>query len=272
MSEPAADATWLKALHESEAVRICDTEQEFHKSWQRWAKDIDNPLEMAIVGGGMVLNFGLIFSAGYQAALRRIFPDVDFAAWGAFAVSEDKSGVLPGVTAQETAAGFVLNGSKTWIAASACVEEVVLSARLGEKVRSFRVGRDTPGMTIATRSPGRVLPALSQGTATLDDVLVDVALRQDRVGQFASAEVVYIYTAFLASTWRRWPPRRDAVLPLLSLAQRVHENHELARESMVELDRGVQALLRSLRQGEGGIDDLWRRDYKLIEMYANPVS
>ena len=85
---------------------------------------------------------------------------------------------------------------------------------------------------------------------------------------FAAAEVFYIYLAFLGSTWRRWPDRAAEVTIALEAAEHVADVRELNKHAhLEELNAQVQSLLRSLREHEGGADDMWRRDYKLIAMY-----
>ncbi len=249
---------------------VVHTEAELHNVWCEVVSEISDFAGMALFTGAMVEDFALIFSAGYQAALRHTFPRHYFADWAAFAVSEDKSGALPGVDWEETGDGFVVTGSKTWIAASECVQELVIKAGRGGRAKYFAVPRDTAGLTIETRPPGRVLPGLSQGSAHFDKAVLPAAADLDTtlVPGFAAAEVYYIYLAFLGSTWRRWPDRATEVTLALEAAAHVEDVRELNKQAhLAELNAQVQSLLRSLRDNEGGADDLWRRDYKLIAMY-----
>lgn len=232
------------------------------------------PMAMAFVGGALADRFAWIFVAGYQGAIRHIFPTRKFPAWVAFAVSEDRSehAPLPGVTWQAADDAIVVNGSKTWVAASENCDEIVFSAGRGGGKRFFVVARVNPNVALETRPPGRMLPDLSQGSAhfTATRLALESEMNTRLVPGFGPCEVLYIYAAFLASTWVRFPAERGAVAPLLELASEISSREEVSREhaDMVEFDRGVQRLLRHLRQDVCGHNDLWRRDYKLIAMYA----
>ena len=97
------------------------------------------PFEMAVQAGLLADRFSWIFTAGYQGAMRHVFPQERFDGWAAFAVSEDRSedNPLPGVTWQADGPGFVIEGSKTWVAASAHCDDIVFSAGRGGAKRFF---------------------------------------------------------------------------------------------------------------------------------------
>lgn len=266
----------VDAIAAVDAVDPVERETDFLALWQRHCAKL--PLiQMAAVGGALADRFAWIFAAGYQGAVRHSFPALEFSGWAAFAVSEDKreKDPLPGVTwanSTEFDEGFVINGSKTWIAASAIASDIIFSAGKGSDRRFFRIARDHPGLVVETRAPGRVLPDLSQGSAHFHDVrLAEVQEVDSRlVPGFGAREVLYIYTAFLASTWVRAAKERKEVEVLLSQAEAIAAREEIAREDgdMTELDKGVQALLKHLRGFVFGDVDLWRRDYKLVAMYG----
>lgn len=232
------------------------------------------PFEMAVQAGLLADRFSWIFTAGYQGAMRHVFPQERFDGWAAFAVSEDRSedNPLPGVTWQADGPGFVIEGSKTWVAASAHCDDIVFSAGRGGAKRFFRVSPRTQGVTVETRPAGRMLPDLSQGSAHFVNLRLsgDQAVNHRLVAGFGPCEVLYIYTAFLASTWARTSAEKNQALELLALAERVADRDEISRDhdDMIELDLGVQALLAHLRASVFGEVDLWRRDYKLVAMYA----
>ncbi|NKB99135.1 MAG: hypothetical protein GKR90_11675 [Pseudomonadales bacterium] len=233
-----------------------------------------SPFAMSVVGGALADRFAWVFIAGYQGAIRHIFPEEKFTGWAAFAVSEDRSenDPLPGVTWQASKDGPVINGSKTWVAASANCDEIIISAGRGGGKQFFAVSSDHPNVEIETRPAGRMLPDLSQGSAHFSDTRLVSGSELDTrlVPGFGPCEVLYIYSAFLASTWQRFPGERADVELLLEMASKISSRDEVSREhsDMVEFDRGVQSLLRHLREDVCGDIDLWRRDYKLIAMYA----
>ena len=252
-----------------------ETEADFLRLWQSHCSDL-TPFEMAVVGGALADRFSWIFTAGYQGAIRHIFPNEVFAGWAAFAVSEDRSETdpLPGVTYVEQGDGVLLNGSKTWVAASAHCNDVVFSAGRGGDKRFFRVSRGQENLEIETRPPGRMLPDLSQGSAHFKGVLLPFAHEVDTslVPGFGPCEVLYIYSAFLASTYIRLKEadEGDVAVALLNNAEAISRREEISRDhaDMIELDAGVQKLLAHLRENVFGDVDLWRRDYKLVAMYS----
>ena len=262
-------------LGEIETSDPVATESDYLKLWQDLVRDKGSaPFELAVRGGVLADRFSWVFIAGYQAAIRHVFVGETFQGWAAFAVSEDRSedNPLPGVTYEETEGHVVIHGSKTWVAASMHCTDIVFSAGKGGNKRFYRAHRDEENLVVETRPPGRMLPDLSQGSAHFhgvglkSDKLLDTRL----VPGFGACEVVYIYAAFLASTWVRAPAERDETLRLLTLAASICAREEIARDDndMIQLDQGVQSLLQHLRQEVFGDIDLWRRDYKLIAMYA----
>ncbi len=271
-----------KAMPLVDAIAAVDSvdpvarEVDFLALWHRHCAKL--PLiQMAAVGGALADRFAWIFAAGYQGAVRHCFPALEFSGWAAFAVSEDNrdQDALPGVAwanSAEFEEGVVVNGTKTWIAASAIASDLVFSAGKGGDRRFFRIARDHPGLVIETRAPGRVLPDLSQGSAHFYDVRLAATQEVDSrlVAGFGASEVLYIYTAFLASTWVRAEKERKEVEVLLSQAEAIAGREAISREDvdMVALDKGVQALLKHLREFVFGGVGLWRRDYKLVAMYG----
>lgn len=257
-------------------IKIADPvaeEKEFLALWQEHCAD-RTPFEMAVAGGVLADRFAWMFTAGYQGAIRHVFPNEQFDGWVAFAVSEDRSDSdpFPGASYEEISDGFVVNGSKTWVAASAFCRDVIFSAGRGGDKRFFRVERDRDNLELETRPAGRMLPDLSQGSAHFHNVALESQHQVDAslVAGFGPCEVLYIYSAFLASTWVRAPAERDKALSLLMSAERISGRTEISRDhdDMIELDVGVQDLLQHLRANVFGEVDLWRRDYKLVAMYA----
>ena len=248
---------------------IAGSEAAFYQHWMDNLSGVADPVALAVQGGAVVERFGYIFSAGYQAAIRYVFAEEDFPGWVAFAVSEDRSeqNPLPGVISD----GAVLNGYKTWIAASAVCDHLIISAKDEKDVQYFRLDTAAEEVSVETKPPGRMLPDLSQGRANLRDAQGQ-PLDASRVKSFQPAEVLFIYIAFLASTWRRFTERRTQVESLLENAQAI-ANGELGwHERMLQLDAEVQALLQDMRAKEGEADEYWRRDYKLIAMYSRQNS
>lgn len=258
-------------MQEGLSVEPLLVETQFFDAWSDSAGSESDLYRMAIKGGLLADRFAFVFSAGYQAAIRHIFPQLDLSGWVAFAVSEDRSEVdaKPGVSYRRGVQGYVLDGVKTWVAASDVCQKVVLSARGADGTRYFELERGCSGLSFATRPAGRMLPDLSQGSAHIEQVCVAQPIDAERVRSFGPAEVLYIYCAFLGSTWRHFPNRRLAVERILPLAQALCAVDAPAwSPDQLALDAQVQALLVDMRAQEGEHNELWRRDYKLIAMYS----
>jgi acyl-CoA dehydrogenase len=265
----------LEKLYASLDAHSYETEAEYHQAFCTHVKDGHSLFQQALIGGLLAPRFGFVFSAGYQTAIRHIFPSLTASGWVAFAVSEDRNpeAPLPGVDYVEQNGRFELSGFKTWVAASDHCGQFIVSARNqtnGSKgTLYFLVNRAAPGVSVSTRPPGRMLPDLSQGKLELTQYMVAEPLNADRVKSFAAAEVLFIYLAFLASTWANFPARREGVETLLAESESLTQVASPSWDApMLEFDGQVQWLLQDMRTVEGEAHALWRRDYKLISMYA----
>lgn len=253
---------WLEA-----APPPAEEESVFREHWLEQAATESTPFRLASRGGLLAGRFSFVFSAGYQAALRYVFPGLLGTDWGAFAVSEGRDG-LSGVTYRTVDETVRLTGFKTWVAASDVCTDLIVSAQGGEGWRYFHVRSEADGVCVTTRPPGRVLPDLSQGQVELTGAIA-TPVATDRVDHFGTSEALFIYVAFLSSTWARFADRRDEVERALDQARDCAESLPIDwDDAMKSLDRAVQSILGSLREGECAEDALWRRDYKLIAMYG----
>ena len=91
----------------SEGKKINFTELDFLEVW-RTVVDSDMDLtSQTLVAGSKATCLAWVFVAGYQSAIRRVFPGSEFSGWTAFAVSEDRKidPPLPGVEYSNREAG-----------------------------------------------------------------------------------------------------------------------------------------------------------------------
>ncbi len=252
-------------------------EAEFLQRWQTYAAGLQDPLEMAVAGGFCADRLAWVFVAGYQAAIRRTFPRTSFSGWAAFAVSEKDTHLQPGVDWQQHQDTLLLSGHKTWIAASRSVSDLVIKAGRGERARYCLVAEGQSGVTLTHKDSPGMLPDLSQGEATLHEVVVSPAqqLPTEHVAAFSGFEALYIYSAFLAylqvalqklggiETYAREIARG------LSLAAQAHE---LPSPKAHQAFADLTGLVQDLRGRTGGsvfaADPAWQRDQRLIAMYA----
>ena len=174
-------------------------EAAYLQAWLQHAAVATSPLSMALAGGACADRLAWVFVAGYQAALRSVFPALGAEGWACFAVTEDRSGEFSGVDWQSHDDQVVVTGHKSWIAASQHVQQLVVKAGKGDRACYVLLRRDDPGVALSSRDAPGFLPDLSQGFAALDcQVDATRVLDDGRVEQFRWREPLYIYSAFLA--------------------------------------------------------------------------
>ncbi len=117
-----------------------------------------------------------IVDAGRPEQQARYLPPLAAGQLAAFAVTEPDAGSDPGsltMTATPTAAGFVLNGRKTWVSNGGLAQTFVLFASTTPPARhrgitAFIVDRETPGLRLLDREPTLGLPRLGMYTIALE--------------------------------------------------------------------------------------------------------
>ena len=246
-------------------------EAEFKSTWQDHFQPAMTEAELAFESGTLADRLAFLFIAGYMAAVRNCFetPDRTFTV---FALSEDQhpDNPLPGLIVDDRGR---LNGSKTWVACSDTVDEIVVSARQGDSVRLFRVSREQPGLSIITRQDARFLAEMSQGTATFDNValtdLVPVPSMDPRY--FARREPLFLYLAFCGFLYGQGnieaPSLRDR---LTDLSHRDLTSPE-DRSALAELDDAVTARMLSL-DSRHFAGDHYEADRRLIRLYSPVIQ
>ena len=255
-------------------------EAEFCQAWRdQVVQSQGSEFSQAIRGGWLADNLSQVFIAGYQAAIRKTFPQVELAGIAAFAVSEDRSETtpLPGVFWRPHEEGILLAGYKTWVAAIAQVEDLLIKARGEEPGQSgyFLVPVKLDRVHLDVYPGSSRLPDLSQGRALLDEVIVPVAnrLEADAVPGFGRHEALMIYSAFLAMVWRR---TSDASLEKTTAAALLRELEQYFADSAAPvdtsaLDESVQNLRQQLADGQWASDQAFLRDQSLIAMYSRSL-
>lgn len=205
-------------LHRRITPLSAPTEAEWLAAW-RDRRLSDEPLEvMAALGGTHADRLAWVFLSGYQATVYRCFPTLPReAGWTSFVNTEDASGRLPGTSLAGEGDARRLNGWKGWLAASAHVDRLLVSAKQ-EHTPFILVRRDTPGVRIEERGESSYLPELTQGRVEFVDVAVpDAALTGDErtFPTFRASESAYIRVALYAFMFAH-ARRLDAPAGLLS--------------------------------------------------------
>lgn len=194
-------------------------EAEYRRQWGDALALERQPRTLALAGGYLASQLPWVFVAGYQAAIRWVFPDVSIAGWLAFAASEsrDAENPLPGVRRDESGS---LTGWKTWVAAVNSIDGLLVLSKPESSGASAvcEISRSADGLTLhgpdAAAPASRFLGAMSQGRAELSRVPASQAreLSTQRLRWFRYAEAISVYTALSAFLLRQSEVIADAGL------------------------------------------------------------
>ena len=263
------------------------TEDAWHDIWTSRALGSDSPIVTAVIGGALADRLPWVFLSGYQAANRRAFPELPSSpGWVCFAVSEDRDGKLPGASLSEVDGRLELSGTKTWIAASDHVEQLVVTVGAGETQRLVVVDRRTDGVTVESYDRSKFLGDMSQGQATFDHAVVERELPGStaRWG-FGAGEPMHVLTALnafmLSHTLALAGPASligqtlAAIHGAVTLAER-DLTHDLVPFGLAGLDAQTQA---SAQQFEALIEEVapalyerWTIDCRLVGMFSAGIN
>ena len=180
-------------------------ERSFHSAWLAACTTADGePLsdgaELALAGGALADRLAWVFVSGYQAAVRRCFPElVSGAGWTCLAAAEGRGGA--GCELVKQGDSLLLSGEKSWIAGAGVLESLVVSVGEGEARCFVGIQASALGVNIdLPRTPG-FLREMSQGVARFDHVAIPAAgvINEPARGLwFRGAEPLYVMLALNA--------------------------------------------------------------------------
>ena len=178
-------------------------EDGFHSAWRAACTGADGGLladevELALAGGALADRLAWVFVSGYQAAVRRCFPElVSGSGWTCLAAAEGRGG-QECVLAPE-GDGFLLSGEKSWIAGAGVLESLVVSVGEGGSRCFAGLEASATGVAIELpRTPG-FLGEMSQGVARFDRVPVANVVNEPARGLwFRGAEPLFVTLALNA--------------------------------------------------------------------------
>lgn len=259
------------------------SEAQYREQWGKALSEEREPHPLALAGGYLASELPWVFVAGYQAAIRWVFPDVSSSGWLAFAASEsrDADNPLPGVRCDQSGA---LSGWKTWVASVNSLDALLVlvkgegsgSTRVFE-VRSMALGLSLHGPDVVAPS-GKFLGAMSQGKAELVGVPATELreLSTERLRWFRYAEAISVYTALSAFLLRQSDTLGDErlrsnVIELFAEQRRAFDaaDEQLLEVAGRELARGAMACAKRYEEivGESAPGN-WAVDRRVISMYA----
>ncbi len=239
--------------------------------------------QLAIIGGRLAATPGLAFLAGYQAALRALWPEAP-ASLGAFCVTERRS-VRPADMSTRLENGR-LSGCKDFVTGGSEADWFLVAARSepeGEPARITlcSVARDTAGVALERLPPLPIAPDIPHARLLLDGAEAQALPGDgwdDYAKPFRTLEDVHVLLALSAWLYGvclecRWPQALR-----LKLAGVLAAGSEVARLDPREatthlLLGGVFAQFESLRtemdvalESAGEWAALWRRDSGLLKI------
>lgn len=244
------------------------------------------PFELAVLGGARAATPGLAFLAGYQGALRVLWPSAP-ASLGALCVTENKSTRPADMSTRLQ--GLLLNGRKDFVTAGDAADWMLVAARedaAGESPRLALavVHAGAPGLRVENLPALPLMPDVSHARMHLQDVHCE-RLAGDGwdayVKPFRSIEDVHVLAALTA--WQygvarecAWP--QELQLKLLALlagcAEVARQNpaaavtHFLLAGLFEQQAALRQELEQAFSNGPEHWAGLWQRDRNLLAVAA----
>ncbi|MCH9670521.1 MAG: hypothetical protein K0U93_03640 [Gammaproteobacteria bacterium] len=265
---------------------VCDNEAAWKHIWLERDIGSGRPTQVAVLGGALADRLSWAFICGYQGAIRSVFPAVGSDGWASFLVTENRKQPreFPAVT---LSAEGRLNGVKTWVAAAANVEHLVVKAGQGTGREFVLVNRHTEGVGIQVPKVSNFLSEMTQGSAHFDAVMVQPSHRLDagEVETFGAREALFVQMALVAQMANHAVHHAgdihfvDRTITWLLAADAATEFEPRGASfalSAAALDREVTGLATDFERSElpnagDGIAN-WARDRRLISMYSAAIQ
>ncbi len=275
--------------------------------WARWrdrAARAATPAAQAIAGGFDADRVGWAFAAGYQAALRRLCPDLPAGSIAALCVTEEAGNrprdIATRLEPLEPAegGGWRLSGAKRWTTLGPAGSLLLVAARLTDaadgvdsergarpRLKVARVPVPAPGLSVEPMAGIGFVPEVPHARLRFDGVAVaaDALLPGDGydavVKPFRTIEDLHVTLALLAyllreARARRWPAaiaERLAALMLLlaelGAAPPDDAAMQVALEGALQLAHALYAEAGTLFAAAGADDPAaarWARDQPLF--------
>jgi hypothetical protein len=236
------------------------SEADFKQAWRALPERADL-FRLALDGGALADSLSHVFIAAYQCAIRECFAGLKDDRWYCYAASEDRSGNLPGVSITNGR----LSGTKTWIASSDCVDEIIVVVDGNYHV----VPSDATGVSIETVPDREFLGDMSQGRATFSGA--EPTAQPEMTGNFGLAEAFYVTassTGYLATRFEEHQPLKTRVM---DCAKQLDELRFTEPGALLPIHEELKALGRQCAaevDTEGELADDWARSGRLLAMYG----
>lgn len=180
-----------------------------HTRWKR-------PIDKAIAGGFLADRLAYAFVAGYQAALRRLVPDLPNNRVVALCVTEAGGGHPRAIQTRlkQTETGWILSGRKQFVTNSDEAELLLVAASTGmgedglNLLKMVLVEGTAVGVKMSRMDDLPFVPEVSHGYVEFDDVIVsnEAVLPGDGftkyIKPFRTVEDIHVYAATIAYVYR----------------------------------------------------------------------
>ncbi len=258
-------------------------ESAFDGHWHTERLGHHEPVVSALRGGLLSDRLAWVFAAGYQAAIRVIFPDVHPEGWAAYSAAEDAENLAdrPGTRITPTAdGGWTISGHKSWIGGSRRVNHLIVTARgIGSEAPdvTVRVDARAPGVLISHRDAPGFLSEFSQGFANFDAAPCSAPSPWpfDEVRRFSRLEARFVMlsgAAFLMGHTEDPDAKQDFIPLILALAETCR-NDAIEPRTMAAIDKVFQ---KSVARFEANTDlahwPTWDADRRLLTMYSARIQ
>lgn len=275
---------WQRLLARAERLPASNGLEEWYATLLAELGEGVTPFELALLGGRLAMTPGLAFLAGYQGALRALWPSAPWTL-GALCVTENRS-VRP-ADMQTRLDGLSLCGRKDFVTAADAADWLLVAARSELPGASPQIAlcvayNGAPGVRVEVLPALALMPDISHGRLHLETAQCE-RLPGDGWDAYAkpfrTLEDLHVLTALCAWLYgvgvdNQWP--QSLTLRLLAL---LGSCAEVARQGMNEpathlVLAGVFDQFRHLRDdidsamntGEPHWQDLWKRDSGLLEI------
>jgi acyl-CoA dehydrogenase len=166
-----------------------EAEKEFH-AWRqifyRQTNDWPAPVDRAIIGGFISDCVAYAFAAGYGSALQSLVPELPKDKITSFCVTESggahpraiNTNLSPVNSDAETSQSFTLTGKKKYISCANEADLILVAASEGiyedgkNRIRMVKVDSKAPGVTITPMKEIELVPEISHGTVSFNNVAV----------------------------------------------------------------------------------------------------
>lgn len=247
-------------------------EASWHSHWHEAGMGALPPVQMAVLGGLIARSLPQVFIAGYQAALRTVFPSIPDEGWAAFVAAEDRADPAnhPGTTLTGAGEDLRLSGFKSWVGQSQHVTHLLVSARQDGADRIVSVNAGAAGITLTHRESPSFLSGLSQGFARFDDVSAQPVIGADMrtFGRTEPHFVMLACAAFLMAQADDDALRVRATTLTTALAA-YSEAGSWSPKLLAAMDRELQA---QVARFDGSSVPDWHADRRLFAMYSPRIQ